>query len=184
MESEVKSFPVIIVLVFLVVIFGLFLFDYDREVGFSFSGKNFFGNTLQALVRRSAITPELLSKTSLKEKKIITLPSRKSFFDPYLDIPKGISASFFQIADTALQITETDSGNPFSIIEDLLKQSAPDYEFHRINQGSFYLNQIPEGNRTGNFLGIIIHQTLYGFQYRPSEHPQVLEIIDALSSLE
>ena len=168
----------------MIVTLGLFLFDYDREYGFSFTGKNFLGNALQAVTHRSHVREDLFDATSLKGANIISLPSLETFFDTYLLLPKGASALRFQIADSSIQISELRSGQAFRVIDELSKQEGSTYSINRINQSTFYLNQIPLEEKTHNFLGIIIQQVLYGFQYRPSEHLKVLEIIDALSAIQ
>lgn len=172
-----------IALLFLVITGGLFLFDYDQEIGLSFPGKNFLGNVVKTILSESSITPELLATTSLKEETLLVLDARETFFDPYLSIPKNTSATFKKIGNTSIIITEI-SGNAFTTIEALVAEVDPAYEFNRINPGTFYLNQIPQEDKTHNFLGIIIDQVLYGFQYKPLDHSKVLEIIDALSEIQ
>lgn len=95
-----------------------------------------------------------------------------------------MSARRFGIETTSIMISELQTPSPLKLAQTLLQQESPDYQFNKINAGTFYINQLPLEKKTHNFLGIVIKETLYGFQYLPQEHQKVLEIIDALQQNE
>lgn len=183
-DQPTSQFPLKIIILFLIMTSALFAMDYDHEYGLTFPGKAFLGNTIRSFIRESTLTPEIVARTSLKDHVISSLPSRKTFFDPYLQLPADASASFFELKETSILITEVFSGNAFQTIETLLRETSPDYEFNIIHDGAFYLNQIPPEKKSANFLGILIKDVVYGFQYQPADHQKVLEIIDSLSELQ
>lgn len=163
---------------FLLIVSMLLVLDYQNETS---GAKSFFlTSILQDLIKPSTITDELLSNTSLNGKKITDEEDSPLFFEQYLQLPDNINARRYSIEGTTLTITEIRSQNPLKMVPSLLAQESPDYTFNKINAGTFYLNQVPVEKKTHNFLGIVINDTLYGFQYLPQEHQKVLEIIDAL----
>lgn len=173
-----------LIFLFLGVILTLFILDYTNEKGLS--GSKFFGNVMKAISSRT-ITADVLAGTSLKDASITSLKRDDHLFVPYLALPESITASRYQINGTSILISEVSASltgrqaeNPSHIIDELLRQRSPDYEFNTINPFTFYLNQIPMETKTHNFLTIMIHNRIYGFQYKPLEHRKVLEIIDAL----
>lgn len=178
-ERTQKHLPIV---AFLLVIASLLFLDYQNET----AGANsfFLTSIIQDIIRPGTINEELLSRTSLQGRGISHLESSSTFFDPYLDLPEAISSRRYQIDETSIIISEFSTQNPTKLVQTLLEQESAEYQFNKINSGTFYLNQIPLEKKTHNFLGIVINERLYGFQYLPQEHQKVLEIIDALQQNE
>lgn len=175
MDSTKKYASIIIVL--LIVTVGLLYIDYENGRG---SGNSFFSSVLQGVFRPTTLTADVLTKAEIAANAITASSRSDSFFAPYLTLPEGMSANIYHLDNTTIKIYEIQVQNPFKVVEDLTKTQSSQYQFNRINQGTFYLNQIPLEKKTHNYLGIIINNVLYGFEYKPAEHQKVLKIIDAL----
>lgn len=160
----------------------LLFLDFQNET----AGANsfFLTSILQEVIRPGTIHQDLLSRTSLQSVNIIQLESSDTFFDPYLRLPDATSSRRYHLEPTSITISEFTTQNPEKLVQSLLDQESAEYKFNKINAGTFYLNQVPLEKKTHNFLGIIIRNRLYGFQYLPEEHQKVLEIIDALQQNE
>jgi len=177
MTNTTKRYITIIAILALVT-GGLFFIDMQNQSADDSPG--FFTNIIRDWFRPNNISTDILKKTSLSEHSISTLRRSKDFFPPYLSLPEKITAVTHEIKDTSITIFEVPSQNPYKIVKYLTEQSSQEYRFNKINQGTFYLNQVPADSKTHNFLAIIIENTLYGFQYKPIDHRKVLEIIDVL----
>jgi hypothetical protein len=179
LPEKPKNLPLI---AFLIVVSTLLFLDY-RQVK---SGPDsfFLTSILQGIFRPTTISQGLFVNTSLEGQEINTLSSLETFFDPFLTLPESMSARRFGIEGTSIVISELQTQSPAKVVQLLLQQEKPEYQFNKINTGTFYLNQLPLEKKTHNFLGIVIKNTLYGFQYLPQEHQKVLEIIDALQQNE
>ena len=178
-SHQKKHLPLV---AFLLVIASLLFLDYQNET--SGPSSFFLTSIIQDIIRPGTLTPELLTKTSLNGKEISSLQSSSSFFDPYLTLPENLTSRRYQIDGTSIMASEFPTQNPTKIVQSLLEQEKPEYTFNKINSGTFYLNQAPIEQKTHNFLGIVIQNRLYSFQYLPQEHQKVLEIIDALQQNE
>ncbi|MGE3278806.1 MAG: hypothetical protein AB7J40_03350 [Candidatus Altimarinota bacterium] len=167
---------------FLLVVGSLLFLDYQNET----AGANsfFLTSIIQEVIRPGTIDEALLTGTSLEGLEITHVESSKTFFDPYLQLPEATSSRRYHIDTTSITISEFPTQNPAKLVQALLEQENPEYQFNKINPGTFYLNQVPLEKKTHNFLGIVIKERLYGFQYLPEEHQKVLEIIDALQQNE
>ncbi len=165
--------------IFFVASFSLFALDYQNEQGGG--GEGFLSSLVQSVFSGSSVTEELLAKTSLQGKGLTKNESSGRFFPLLLTLPSGVRASHLHIEDTSIEISEAKQGLASDLMETLLKTKQEGFIFNRINPGAFYLNQVPIETKTDNFLGIVIKNTLYGFQYKPFEHSKVLEVVDALS---
>lgn len=161
----------------------LFLVDFGQETGFSaqFAG----ASIISGLFQKSAITPEVLAKTPLNGNVIRFEGKSRNFFDLYLKLPESVLASHWTLDNTSIRFTELTVADPSIIMDEFLLQQNPAYQFNRINDEAFYLNQVPVESKTDNFLVIVINKTIFGFQYHPlQDHTKVLEIIDALGQVQ
>ncbi|GEM_PF-3349217 len=171
-----KILPTIVL--FLLVSGGLFALDYENEQGAG--GEGFLSSLVQSVFSSSRINEELLNTTSLQGKTVIREETSHEFFSSILPLPTGLRAHHLSIEGSTIAISEVSQGRPLDVVESLLKTKKAGLAFNRINEGTFYLNQVPIETKTHNFLGIVMKDTLYGFQYKPFDHPKVLEIVDAL----
>ena len=173
-----------IALILVLVIFtgGLLYVDYYNDRGDD--APAFFTSALRNWFRPRTLTTQVLQPTSLQENGFTSLARSNEFFAPYLTLPDNITADRYTIDGTSILVYEVQVQNPFKTVKSLIAQESSRYRFNQINKGTFYLNQIPADKKTHNFLGIIINNILYGFQYNPTEHQKVLEIIDALQKTE
>ncbi|MDZ4217200.1 MAG: hypothetical protein U1C97_02680 [Candidatus Gracilibacteria bacterium] len=165
------------VLIFGLLTMGLFTLDLQSSDTSSSSPLN---RTIKSWFTSQALSASLLKNTSLKEQQLISKGISKEFFSPYLNLPEKTSAEISQIGTSSILVSEVRTSNPTELVKYLTNQQSSLYRFNKINQETFYLNQIPAEKKTSNYLGIVINGILYGFQYQPLDHPKVLEIIDAL----
>lgn len=180
MENSKKT--ILTVLALLILTGGLIYIDYSGNQ--STTSQSFASNILKSWFQPRGINSEIIGETSLKGSEINPLPRTNEFFSPYLTLPKNITADRYTITGSSILVYEVQKQNSFKIIASLLSQESSRYQFNQINAGTFYLNQLPTNQKTHNFLGISIGNTLYGFQYEPLEHKKVLELVDALQKTE
>lgn len=171
---------IVIITILVIVTGGLLYIDYQNNRGDG--SPSFFTNIIRSWFSPRNITTDVLQNTSLANNSISDLSRSEDFFPPYLTLPDNIFSSSYTINGTSIKVYEIDVQNPFQVVRQLTSQQSSRYSFNVINQGTFYLNQIPLSNKTHNFLAIVINNILYGFQYKATEHPQVLEIIDVLQA--
>jgi len=126
------------------------------------------------------ITQEILAPTSLAGLEWSTPERVEGFFEPYLSLPEGLTGIRYGLQNPELMVYELRSDAPYLLVKTLLEQKNQNAQFFIIDKGTFYLNQVPAEQKTHNFLAIVIDELLYGFQYRPHDHPKILEIIDEL----
>lgn len=180
MDSSKKTIAIIAVL--MVITVGLVYVDYSSSR--SGSSNSFFSSVLKNVFQPTTITPELLSKAAYDPLALVAQPDSSSFFGPYLTLPSGITTSVFTLDSTITILEINNADNAFDIVNILTKQTSPTgaYQFNIINTGTFYLNQTPTSTKTHNYLGIVINNVLYGFQYPAARHQDILRIIDALQN--
>lgn len=169
--------PAVITAILAIITASLWYVDYSQSQ--SPTG-NFFSSVLRGIFQEQTITPEVLKNTSMNQSNIIPMGGADQFFDGYLDVPERNSAERYSIEGTTLILTDLHSQNPLQVIQSLISQESSRYQFNVIDTNTFYLNQVPASQKTHNFLGIAINNSVLGFQYNPTEHRKVLEIIDAL----
>lgn len=163
---------------FLVLTFGLLGIDFVQEKGIPLNWS--VASVIQGVFQKSAVTEEVLFSTSLASRSLTFLEKSELLFVPYLKLPDGVLANHWGIEGTSIRFSEVRSLRPQEVIRNLLTQTNSSYQFNQINETVFYLNQMPVSAKTHNFLAILIKDRIFGFQYHPSDHAKVLEIIDAL----
>jgi hypothetical protein len=160
---------------------GLVYVDYSS--GRPGGSPSFFSSILKNVLGSTTITSELLTKAAFDPEKLVKQDSSDLFFAPYLKLPTSASAAVFTL-DESIIISEVSADNAFEVVKALTEQTdtTGHYQLNIINAGTFYLNQTPATTKTHNYLGIVINNVLYGFQYPASRHPDILRLIDALQN--
>lgn len=178
MNDQVRSYAVVVGILVLIT-GGLLYIDMQNEAGDS-SSPGFFSSVVRDWVRSGTLNADVLAQTSLADARINRQSSTPEFLAPYLSLPENIFASVATIADTSITVYEVQTRTPQTLMSHLLDQPSNQYRFNTINQGTFYLNQVPAETKTHNYLAIAIEDVVYGFVYKPIDHRKVLEIIDVL----
>lgn len=169
--------------VLLTISLALIYTDYLLIFG-NINTSSFTANFIQSIFNGNTIDSKLLSGTSLKGSSIDSLEKTNRLFTEYLELPDGILANKYSIGATSIIISELKDRDVIAIAKSLSAQISEQYNLNKINESTFYLNQLPAETKTHNFLTIVVNNVLYGFQYQPIEHKKVLEIIDALQENE
>ena len=180
MELNKKTISIVAVLLVLTV--GLLYIDYSSS--HKGGSPSFFSSVVRSILRPSMITDEVLTKGGFKAGSLVTGDQSSDFFAPYLKLPDNVTASTYTLDNTITVYVVDSAGSTFDMVKVLTGQAsaAGDYQFNIINSGTFYLNQTPASKKTHNFLGLVINNVLYGFQYPAIRHQDVLRLIDSLQN--